>query len=736
VANGAVLAPRENAHLPERFAPPDAARLDGSGSGVTDGGLDFASLIKIVREWRWLILGAVALGLAAGIITSLLTTPLYRAKATLEINPLSVKILDEKQREGGSSPSSFDFVVTQIGLLSSRSLAERVAQDLNLASNETFVGSGGDAATRLRLATSKVARRLKVEPPEEGTLVRYAYVSESPELAAAVANGVAESFISAGLQRRYEASAYAREFLQKQIAKTRADLEKSERQLVAYAQAQGIINTSVGANGQPSSDTGSLQGESLIALNRALAEATARRVQAEGAYRQAQLAGGSAEVNESTQALRQSRAILEAEYQDKLTLLKPDHPDLLSLRSRINETSRQINSERSQIASGRATSLLADYRAASSAEGALRGRVAQLKGSVLDLRGRSIRYNILQRDVDTNRGLYDALLQRYKEVGVGGGVGASPVSIVDRAEVPYGPFKPNLTVNMLIGLLAGLIVGLGAAIAFDFLNDTVKTREDVRNKLGLACLGVVPKSRVKAGLSADLDDATSAVSEAYSAVLATLRFSAKSGAPKALLMTSTQPAEGKSTSTLALARNYARRGESVLIIDADLRRPAFRGISKTEGLVKLLTSDEAVRAHVIDTNYENLWLLPCGPITPNPADLLSTPRFAAIVEEAKQYFDRIIIDGPPVLGLADAPLLSAVADGTMVVVEAGRTRTAAARQSIDRVQASGGHIVGVTLTKSTDEASHYGYRQYQYGAVGDKRKEMIMITQQPASETV
>ena len=694
------------------------------------GGLDLAALLHIIRERRLLIVAALVAGLLAGVAATVLTKPMYRAWVTLEVNPPSVEILDEQKRSV-ESPSSWDFIATQVGLLSSQSLARRVAQDLNLASDPDFVAQGGDPASRLRAAGGKVAAGLKVIAPEEGQLIKFSYDSESPTLAAKVANGLADGFIGAGLQRKFEASSYARRFLEREIAKTRADLEASERQLVSYAQAEGIINTSSGAPGQTGTDAGSLQGESLIALNKALADATARRVMAQGAYRQAQLEGGGAEVNESTQQLRQTRAGLEAEYQEKRTLLKPDHPDMLSLRSRIDELDRQIARERTQVASGRTTTLLADYRAAQSTENQLRAQVAGLKGSVLDLRGRSIRYNILQRDVDTNRGLYDALLQRYKEIGVGGNVSASPILIVDRAEVPGGPFKPQLSVNLLLGALAGLLAGLAAAVGLEYLNDTIKTREDVRRKLGLACLGVVPRKAGKEPLINDLEDPSSAVSEAYSAILAALRFSAETGAPKSLLVTSANPSEGKSSSALALSQNYARRGERVLLIDADLRRPAFKGTSKTNGVTNLLSSQESIRAHVINTQHENLWLLPCGPIAPNPADLLSSSRFGEILAEAAQHFDRVVIDAPPVLGLADATFLAAFAHHVLLVIEAGKTRTRAAREAIERIVGSGAHLVGATLTKATGEGSQYGYYNYRYGAIEDKRKEMIMISQQP-----
>ncbi len=407
--------------------------------------------------------------------------------------------------------------------------------------------------------------------------------------------------------------------------------------------------------------------------------------------------------------------------------MKPDHPEMQSLRSRITELDRQIASERSQVSGGRASALLAEYRAAVSAERALQGRVAQLKGSVLDLRGRSIQYNILQRDLDTNRGLYDALLQRYKEVGVASGIGTTPVSIVDRAEVPGGPYKPNLFFNLLVGLVVGLGSGIAAALALEVLNDTIKTREDVRTKLGLACLGAIPNRRGTGTLVDVFREPSSPVSEAYAAVLAALRFTTAAGAPKTLLITSTRASEGKSSSALALAQNMARRGSRVLLIDADLRRPSFTVEGKKGGLTRLLTNDEPLDGHVVGTDIENLSLLPCGPVPPNPADLLSTGRFKEIVRQATAQFDSVIVDGPPMLGLADAPLLAAACGYVMLVIESGKTRTRTAREAIERIEASGSQIVGVTLTKSTAESSYYGYRLYQYGAVDHRRSEPILI---------
>ncbi|GAA4720373.1 polysaccharide biosynthesis tyrosine autokinase [Sphingomonas lutea] len=737
--NNSITVPDQGPWPIQQYLPGGASQLQ-PGQRVYSAAniLDLNSFLRIVQHWRWLILAAVAVGVAVAIVVTLLTTPVYRSSVTLEANPPSVSVSEDDTRERErTSTNSFDFIATQAGLLASKSVAQRTAQELNLANNADFVPQDADASTRLKMATAKVHGGLRVIPPEEGQLIRFSYSDTSPQLAAMIANGIADSFINSALQRRYEASAYARNFLERQISKTRGDLEKSERALVAYAQAQGIITTAQGTDGKPASDASSLQGESLIALNRALSEATARRVAAEGAYRQSQSVGQTSDVTASTQALRQQRALLQADYQQKRTFMKPDHPEMLALQSQINELDAAISREGGQMQSGRTNSLLADYRAAQSAEQALQARVAQLKGAVLNLRGRSIQYNIYQREVDTNRSLYDALLQRYKQIGVAGGIGVAPVSVVDRGEVPGAPFKPNLLFNLLAGIAFGLLAGIAGAVGLEFINDTIKTREDIRTKLQLACLGTVPRTAAKDTFVEDLKNPTSMVSEAYSAIVAALRYSTESGMPKVLLMTSTRPAEGKSSSALAIAQNLARRERRVLLIDGDLRKPAFKSANDKVGLSKLLTTEDSVAAHVVETQHEKLWLLPSGPVPPNPADLLATGRIRKVIAEAEGMFDVIVIDGPPTLGLADSPLLSAVAGNVLFAIESGKTRTRAAIEALNRLEATGTHVLGAILTKSTEHRGGYGYKGYGYGygygygqeKVRGKRTEILMIPQ-------
>ena len=691
--------------------------------------LNLHMMWHILWSWRWLILAATAAGLAAGVIATLLMTPRYRATAILELNPPAVQVMQDQQRLETIS-NDRQYLETQYGLLQSRALAERVAQELNLASNPNVASEEQSREVRQRTAVGMLTQNLTVEPSAQSRLVRITFESEDPQLSARVANGFAESFISSSLERRYQASSYARDFLQRQIGIVRQDLENSERQLVAYAQQQGIINVGSGGGegAAPGADAGSPTAATLVALNNELSQATARRIATEQRFRQGQASGTTAEVSERTGNLRNTLAELRAEYQEKLEVFQPDYPTMVQLRSRISALEQSIQSEAGNVRAGRLGTLRAEYQAAAAEERQLQAQVNQLQGAVLNLRGRSIQYNIIQRNVDQNRALYDALLQRYKEIGVAGGIGSSQASIVDRAEVPGGPSEPNLMMNVLIGLALGLASGLGLALLLEFINDTIKTPDDVREKLRLAFLGGIPASKSKA--IDELQETNTPISEAYFSAITSLQFTTETGAPKVLLITSTRPAEGKSTSAWAIASSFGRLGRRVLLIDADMRKPAFvTGGEKSDGLANLLTNRDPLSAHVVKPDVEGVWLLPCGPLPPNPAELLSSPRLKALLAEASSQYDMVIVDSPPILGLADTPLLSSIATGTLLVVEAGKTRTRAAVEALGRLRQAGANPIGALLTRYKHDAVGYGYNYdaYRYDSVEGREREIRLI---------
>jgi capsular exopolysaccharide synthesis family protein len=307
---------------------------------------------------------------------------------------------------------------------------------------------------------------------------------------------------------------------------------------------------------------------------------------------------------------------------------------------------------------------------------------------------------------------------------------------VDHADVPSEPFKPNALLNILFGIALGFFAGILAAIGLDILNDMIRTPSDVRNKLGLACLGTIPKRQGAAKritLLDEMDDPSSPASEAYATLGTSLAFTTEEGLPRAFMVTSAKAAEGKSSTALALAHHFAKLGKRVLLIDADLRKPSFRGRADQKGLTSLLTTDEPLAGNVAATRYSGLYLLQCGPEPPNPAALLSGPRLRAIIAEAEAQYDLVIVDSPPLLALADAPLIASAVVSTVLVVESGRTRTSAAVEAIHRLTAAGGNILGVTLTKSPSKRSGYGYgygygyKRTRYGAVKQQEDVVTLI---------
>jgi capsular exopolysaccharide synthesis family protein len=408
--------------------------------------------------------------------------------------------------------------------------------------------------------------------------------------------------------------------------------------------------------------------------------------------------------------LRAEKATLEAEYREKSTYLGDDYPDMVRLRARINAIEQAINN-----ASGTAsTGLGAEYRAALAEENALREQVKQLSTNMLQEQELSSEYKVLQREVETKSSLYQALLERYNQIGVVEGVGNPVGAVVDPARPPGAPYTPNIPRSLTLGLVFGLGLGLAAIFIYEFMTDRIKTPDDVRDKLRQTLLGTIPLLKRGESLSDAIEDAISPISEAYSSMLTSLQFTTHEGMPQVLAITSVGPAEGKSTTSLVLAQRLANIGRKVLLIDGDMRRPSF--VFEEEhptGLSQLLTGHGDLKSNIIRTATKNLFLIQSGPIPPNPSILLNSRNLGDIIAQLRAAFDNIIIDCPPKLGLADAALLGGLADGTLMIVESGKTRRQVVLEAIAQLRASGNRVLGVTLTKVPRQAGSYGY-SYQY----------------------
>lgn len=706
-------------------------------SGAVDGGAGpvLRQYLGIAMRWRYIILGAAGACVLLGLIVTLLMTPKYTAASTIEILREGDQITDFQGVEKETSVADQEFYQTQYGLLESRTLSERVATHLKLIDDpgffEMFGVDADDAAfqqvkgsypatgrvTRTRIAGEVLRENLTVSPTRLSRLVDIRFTSPDAAFSAKVANAWAENFIQTNLERKIQATSYGRNMLEQQLAELKERLDQSQRQLVNYASAEKIINlpsASSGGDGNTSPER-SILVDNLAALNAELAQATADRIQAEARYEQGGgRKGTSTEAlgNPAINGLRQRRAELSAEYQRLMTQFEPGYPAAKALKSQISELDRSIRGEENRVSG----SLLASYNEAREREGALQIEVDQLKAEFLDLRRRSIQYNIYQQEVDTNRALYDGILQRFKEIGVAGGVGVNNISIVDQAIVPKAPSSPRLLINLAIALLAG--IGLGAALAFllEQMDEAISDPAELGRRIGLPLLGSVPKVEGESPRDALLDR-TSDLVDAYLGVQTNLAFTTDHGVPRSFSVTSTRPLEGKSTTALALATTLARAGKEVILVDGDMRSPSVHqlsGVSRERGLSNFLSGDDNIEPLISPVADFGFMAMSSGPLPPNAAELLTGDRLAQLVARLLETYDHVVIDSPPVMGLADAPLIASQVEGVIYAVESHGIRANQVKTALGRLANTSARIVGSVLTKFEPQKSYFGYG-YEYG---------------------
>lgn len=699
----------------------------GQAERFAEGRIDLLAYWGVLLKHKWVVIGLAVTILGIGLVISLLKPSIYRASATVQIDREAAKVVDTV----GVEPSNIgdaQFFQTQYEILKSRSLAERVVVALDLSSNQAYPnqpsisllgwftngvrllfasrandGAGGSSLeAEKRAAVARAQGGISVEPVRNSRLVRINFDSQDRQEAARIANAFADQFIVGNLIRRYDASSYARQFLEEHLQETKQKLEQSERQLIQYARQEEIVNID---------DRQSLLSAQLTAMSAALTTAGAERIRYEQLSNQAQTTDGLGLPpilqNEAIGKLRDRRSQLESEYRQKLNIMKPAFPEMVLLKGRIEELDRQIKTNVDVIKA----SIRSQFVAAHDQEASLAKQVSALKAQVLELQDRSIGYNTLKREVDTNRQLYDGLLQRYKDVGIVGGVGTNNLSIVDRAEVPSARFSPSLSLDLLLYIALGLIGGIGGAFLLEYVDDTFKSPQDIETGLGLPVLGIIPLVKGERVLLEH-----PGVLEAYQSLRAALQFSTATGIPRSLLITSAQPGEGKSASAEILARKLAKVGCRTLLIDADLRNPSLHRRLKKDnriGLSSYLAGASRTSDVLQSTGLKNLTFIAAGPLPPNPVELLVGPRMPSLLAAAAVKFDVVIIDSAPVIGLADAPILASIAEGTLLIV-ASTTRRGVAKAALKRLYQAHAQLAGVVFNKFDPSRAGYGYG-YSYG---------------------
>jgi len=703
---------------------------------AASGGFDLRYFTALLRANLALIGAILAAVLAIAVVVTMLDRPRYTASSAIQINDTGNRVIGDRDDSTAQINNSWDvdrFLKTQTDVFKSRGLAVRVAQKLKLYDDPRFFAAmevdppaKGTPRDVVRDQTVSLLRgNLAVDLPRDSRVVTIGFNSADPAVAAQVANAFVGEFIEASLQRKFDSTAYARDFVSGQLADAKARLETSERELNNYARQSGIIRTRTAAqvDGRNGDNTGgSVTTANLLQLNAAANDARTQRIIAESRWRSVGNGNplGSREVlaNPAVVNLMTERARKEAALQEELVRHLDDYPAVQEKRAEL----ARINSELSAAARSVRSSIQAEYDAALRAERDLAAQVGQLKGATLAEQDNSVRLALLEREAETNRTLYDSLLGRYNELFATAGISASNVAVIDVAEAPLSPSSPSLVRNLVLALLFGL--GLAAIAVFlkDQLDDAIRVPEDVEHKLRLPLLGVIPKAQGR-NPDGDLDDPKSAVSEAYNSLRGALLYSTTNGLPQVLLVTSAQPEEGKTTTSYAIASGLARMGRRVVLIDADLRRPSVHrriGYDNARGLTSLLTTTDAYDSALQLSSQPQLTLMPSGPIPPSPTELLASTRMEQLVTELARNFDVVVIDSPPILGLADSPVLSAIADGVIFVVESNRGRRGALKGALRRLRAMRPIVLGAVLTKFDPARSgnryseYYGYNYYNY----------------------
>jgi capsular exopolysaccharide synthesis family protein len=697
----------------------------------------------VLRKWKWVVAGIIAGCVVLGLIATMLMAREYTAISRLEIDREKQQVTAGDSLESSDASRDLEFYQTQYALLESPTLADRVSHRLNLATNERFFEAHGakpddgglisgpttilsadQRAVRDKRVREILLRHVSIRPLRGSALIDVAYTSSSPDLSAQISNSWSQEFIQTSLDRKFSSANAARAYLESRLATLRAKLEESERTLVNYAANNGIVTIVTGGTAGDPEVERTLVSSDLDALNQVLAKATADRIAAQSRLREgASSLNFDALTNNAITSLRQKRGEVASEYARLSSDFAPGYPALDALGQQLRSLDASIKREEDRVRATRSAARSDEYQEALKRENDLRGRVEKLKGDLESQRRAGIQYNIYKRDVDTNRELYNGLLQRYKEIGVAG-VGSTDIAIVDVARIPDIPSSPNLPLNLALALLAGLVLSGASVFALEQIDEGIKDPSDVSRALQEPLLGGVPAAPETVTI-ADLEDPKSSVSEAYISIWSNLAFSTDHGMPRTLAITSTRPAEGKSTSAIAIAVAVGRTGRRVALVDGDMRAPSLSKlleVSNNAGLSNFLAGDEDWRALLQKTRFRNIDLLAAGPQPPSAAELLSSDRLGELIQRLLGEFDAIVIDAPPVLGLADAPLLARHVEGCAFVAEVESAPIREIRASIARLRAVQANVIGVILTKLKERSSGYGYGYgYSYGSEGEAR---------------
>jgi len=736
--------------------------VSGHMRGQADEVPDLLEYWRVIRKRQATILTILFVIFSLTLFATLKEKRVYEARTLIEIQKENSDIptIQELFQVEGISDT---YLETQDRILKSDNLARRVIQELHLQETPEFAPRAKDSQTEAAAEPGgaqvfaapesgaaqtdvadevlrKFEDRLSVEPVKRSRLIEVTFDSDDPQLAARVVNTLASTFITENLEARWGASERTSEWLSQQLQGLKAKLEKSEDELQQYASNNGLLflETDKGT-------TENIVVQRLRELQQQLTQAEADRFEKESLYRLVQKGDYSSIPgvfdDKLMQDLSERLAELERDRSRLATTFTPDYPKVKEVQSQIDESEAVLAAERERAAKRIAN----DYQAAVDRENLLHEAFREQQKAANEIAERSVQYNILKREADTNKQLYVSLLEQLKETGMSASLKASNIRIVDPAFPPKKPSRPRILLNLSLALLVGLCLGTGAAFLQEHLDNTLKSSEEVEQFLRVPALGAVPAvdgHEKRNGVQALYDRAwllvgdkngsngaphwnriegngsNALLSEAFHGLRTSVLLSTAKKPPSSVLITSAQSGEGKTTVAANLALSLAQLGESVLLIDADLRRPClhnFFEIENCSGLVDYLTGKSDWRSFVWRAPTPGLSVLFCGPVPPNPVDLLSSESMPNLIREASREYKFVLVDSPPLLNLSDSRILATLVDGVILVVGSGTTPRDVVHRAYTSAVDAGSRILGAAINFAGLANDYYYSSNYHAG---------------------
>jgi polysaccharide biosynthesis transport protein len=725
-----------------------AATQEVAASGPEPREWHFHDIIPMLYRRRWIAVATFVIVAAAVTAYTLTATRIYEAHAELLLEEKPSIVTFAGAGESAGDPKGY--LETQHRILRSRSLARRVIDELDLWKNPAFASTqretstgafvkgwwdtprtssptnaNGDEKITETVAIDRMLSNLTVLPVRDTRIIEVRYESTDPEVAARIVNALTSAYIKQNLEARSHASKEASVWLTEQLAEQRRKVETSELSLQKYRERGNSLSLDAGQN---------IVVQRLNALNSSVTQAKTDRIAIESLYRQLAASQSDPVALDTFPQIRSNSVV--GEIRARLANLRRDrmqfsgtlgakHPEMVRLETAINLAERELAAEVAKTVD----SVRQEYVAAASKEKELTVALDSQKASALALNRQGIEYGVLLREVESNRQIYQSLLQRANEIAVSSNLQGNNIEIVDAAEVPRAPVRPNTRANLLIGLLISAILALGVALVFEAIDDRIQTPADVKYNLRIPFLGMLPylsKRMLKGGTPLLGESVPAAYAEACRALRTNILASAGANGNRSLLVTSAAPGDGKSVLSVNLAVALGRSGKRVLLIDADLRRPRLHdllGREQRPGLAEILTGARKPSEAIASTRCSGVWLLPSGAAVSNPSEQLGSRRFKEFLEKLTESFDWVIIDSPPVMAVTDPAVIARVVSGVLFVINARRTNQKIAQAALDRLEAAGASFAGAVLNGVTLDRDHYYNSRYYLPFYGEYIRE-------------